>query len=96
MGVQNLNFRCGVPETNTEKGSSGREEKLGGSRGVKPRGGGGPDPPPSPTRVKRPAYHTNDYLLCHHHYDAPLLMYRIQIFFIGPERYIFHGDGTHC
>ena len=38
-------FQCRVPETNREKGSSCREEKLGGGRGVKPRGGGGREPP---------------------------------------------------
>ena len=55
VGVQNLNFRRGVPETNREKGSSGREEKLGGGRGVKPRGGGGPEPPlPPPKWNDRP------------------------------------------
>ena len=95
VGVQNLNFRCEVPETNREKVALVGRKNWAGVGGLNPVGEG-VENPPSPTRVKRPAYHTNDYLLCHHHYDAPLLMKRIQIFFIGPERYIFHGDGTHC
>ena len=48
VGVQNLNFRRGVPETNWEKGTWGREEKLGGGRGVKPCGGGVQTPLPPP------------------------------------------------
>ena len=87
-------FSARGTRNNREKGSWGREEKFGGGRGLN-HVEEGVQNPPSLTRVKRPAYHTNDYLLCHHHYDAPLLMYRIKIFFIGPERYIFHGEGTH-